>query len=433
LQELRAEIVNTGCISPRRALTTRRILGLTLCVLGLFGGNNLRAQFQMPDPKQMSGIPRPVTDLPDGTVSVRLIRGDFSNNITDFPVEMQIGGRVRTARTDESGRAEFKNLPPGETVKVVAVVDGERLESEAFPAPGQGGIRLMLVATDKSKRPETEPGAPPVAGQVVLGSQSRIIIEPGDEKVTLYYLLDIVNNARVPVNPPAAFAFDMPAGAVGTGLLQGSSPKASVDGPSVRVEGPFAPGRTLVQVACELPVGSASLSVTQRFPAAFEQLAVIVKKLGDTKLASPQLPSQQEMTASGETFIAASGGAVTAGQAVELTLTNLPHHSAMPRWIALSLAGLIVISGMWFSGQGEGQELQAAEHKRLIGRRDKLFNELVRLEHDRKGSRVSQARYETRRQELVSALEQVYGALDRGDIDPRDPGAPGPNRSSLAA
>ena len=28
-------------------------------------------------------------------------------------------------------------------------VDGERLESEEFPAPAQGGIRLMLVATDQ--------------------------------------------------------------------------------------------------------------------------------------------------------------------------------------------------------------------------------------------------------------------------------------------
>ena len=35
------------------------------------------AQFQMPDPKQMSGIPRPVTDLPAGHVSVRLIRGQL--------------------------------------------------------------------------------------------------------------------------------------------------------------------------------------------------------------------------------------------------------------------------------------------------------------------------------------------------------------------
>src|SRR4029450_7359935 len=49
------------------------------------------AQLQMPDPKQMSGIPRPVTDLPAGHVSVRLIRGQLSNNIQGHPVEI-VGG-----------------------------------------------------------------------------------------------------------------------------------------------------------------------------------------------------------------------------------------------------------------------------------------------------------------------------------------------------
>ena len=105
----------------------------------------------MPDPKQMAGIPRPVTDLPDGAVSVRLIRGQLSNNIPNFPVELHVGSQVRTAKTDEAGRAEFTGLPAGETLKAVAVVDGERLESEAFPAPARGGIRLLLVATDTSK------------------------------------------------------------------------------------------------------------------------------------------------------------------------------------------------------------------------------------------------------------------------------------------
>ena len=106
---------------------------------------------QMPDPKQMSGIPRPVTDLPDGSLSVRLIQGDLSNNIADHPVELHIGDKVQTVKTDEAGRAQFDSLPPGATVKAVAVVDGERLESQEFPAPAQGGIRLMLVATDKEK------------------------------------------------------------------------------------------------------------------------------------------------------------------------------------------------------------------------------------------------------------------------------------------
>ena len=56
-----------------------------------------------------------------------------------------------TVKTDEAGRAQFDKLPGGSPVKAIAVVDGERLESQEFPAPAQGGIRLMLVATDKTR------------------------------------------------------------------------------------------------------------------------------------------------------------------------------------------------------------------------------------------------------------------------------------------
>ncbi|PWT81955.1 MAG: hypothetical protein C5B57_09525 [Blastocatellia bacterium] len=385
----------------------------------------VHAQFQMPDPKQMAGIPRPVTDLPNGTVSVRLIRGALSNNIINFPVELSVGGKIRTAKTDESGRAEFKDLPAGESLKAIAVVDGERLESEEFPAPAQGGIRLMLVATDKSKGPAVEPNAPAIPGQVVLGNQSRIIVQPGDENVALYYLLEILNNARVPVNVSPNFAFDMPSGAVGTSVLEGSSPQASVNGPRVTVQGPFAPGRTLVQVACELAVGSASLQLTQRFPASLEQLSVIVKKTGDIRITSPQLASQQDMTASGETFIAAAGRGVGAGQPIVLTLDNLPHHSAVPRWIALSLVTAIIIGGVWMSRRPDDAEAKAAERKRLFARREKLFAELIRLENDQRNGKVGQNRYASRREEIIAALEHVYGALDSDNLGPDPANHPG--------
>ena len=49
-----------------------------LCVAGAFiaatvlaFGSVLSAQFQMPDPKQMSGIPRPDGQMSSGAVSVR--------------------------------------------------------------------------------------------------------------------------------------------------------------------------------------------------------------------------------------------------------------------------------------------------------------------------------------------------------------------------
>jgi hypothetical protein len=147
-----------------------------------------------------------------------------------------------------------------------------------------------------------------------------------------------------------------------------------------------------------MPAGSASLELVQRFPATLEQLAVVVKKLGDTKLTSPQVARQQDMTASGETFIAGTGGAVAAGQPITLTIDNLPHHTAIPRWTALGIASMIVVVGAWLSRRSDDADARAAERKRLIGRREKLFADLVRLETERRSGKVGDARYESRRE-----------------------------------
>src|SRR5439155_4541505 len=139
--------------------------------------------FAMTDPKQMAGIPRPVDDLPNGAISVRLIRGGLSNNIANHPVELRIGSKVLTVKTDESGRAQFNDVTPDATVKASADVDGEHLESQEFRAPERGGIRLMLVATDRSKGPSADAGsrtcvesprpAPAISG-VIVGELLRV-------------------------------------------------------------------------------------------------------------------------------------------------------------------------------------------------------------------------------------------------------------------
>jgi hypothetical protein len=206
----------------------------------------------------------------------------------------------------------------------------------------------------------------------------------------------------------------MPSGALGTSLLQGSSALASVSGAHVTVQGPFPPGETFVQVGCELPATSGTLDLTQRFPAPLDQLAVVVKKVGEAKLASPNIRVQQDMPSDGDVFIAASGGSVAANQPITLTLTDLPHHNLAGRWIALALAVAIIGIGAWAatrdaSGDEDGQ---AAEQKRLAARREKLFAELVKLEREHRLGRIDGVRYGARREELVSALEGVYGALD---------------------
>ena len=213
LQDVRRETVNAQKIHAIQRTLNSEFAGLILCVLCVLrGGEFVRAQIQMPDPKQMSGIPRPDGQMASGTVTVRLIRGDLSNNITGHPVELHVGDKVQTVNTDDQGRAEFTGLTPGTTATAVAVVDGERLESQAFPVQTQGGVRLMLVATDKEKERQKaeEAKLPPISGQVVIGGDSRIVMEPGEETISVFYILEIMNTARAPVNPTTPFLFDVP-------------------------------------------------------------------------------------------------------------------------------------------------------------------------------------------------------------------------------
>lgn len=413
---------------PVAALPVQRsLLGVLLALTAVFAlASMAHAQFEMPDPKQMSGIPRPVTDLPNGSVSVRVIRGDLSNNVAGQPVELHVGDKVQTVKTDENGRAQFDKLPTGAVVKSVTVVDGERLESQEFPVPGQGGIRLMLVATDKEKeaRKAAEASAPPIAGTVVLGGESRIVIEPGDESLSVYYLLDIMNNARAPVNPPAPFIFDMPTGMTGTAILQGSSKLATANGTHIRVAGPFPPGKTQVEVGGEMPVWSDSIDMAIKFPALFEQPVVIAKKEGNLKLVSPQLDRQQESAAEGATIIVAAGNALQPGQTLSLSVSGLPHHSPVPRRVALTLSALIAVIGVWFATRSPDPIAQSAERKRLVARREKLLQDLVRIEQDHRRGKLDQAHYASKREDVLASLEQIYGALDteEGGPEPSDRG-----------
>jgi hypothetical protein len=362
----------------------------------------------------MAGIPRPVNDLPDGSISVRLIRGQLSNNIAGHLVELHYAnGRVLKVNTDDAGRAQFDKLAPG-VVKASADVDGEHLESQDFEAPKQGGIRLILVATDKNA-PAAAPLGPAVKGKVVLTDNSRILFEPGDEFVSVYYILEVFNNSTSPVEPDPPFRFDMPKGSLGTTLLDGTSPIVRASGAHISLGGPVPPGRTTIQAVAELPADSGAIDVTQTFPATLDRLAVLVKKFGDTKLESPTIERQQDLPNEGQMVIGAMGGTIAAGKPIELHLVDLPHHSPLPRYTALTLAGVVVLAGVWAGTRKQTGVAVDGERKRLVARREKLFGELLKIERERRQGR-SDERSDRRREELMAQLEHVYGALD--DPDP---------------
>jgi hypothetical protein len=401
--------------------------GALVLVLGFWFGfaGSAEAQLQMPAPSLINGKALPDGDLQTGTITVRLVRESIGNNIVGRQVTITVGSVTKTATTDEQGRAEFKGLPAGGEGKAEATVDGEHLVSDPLVVPRSGGLRVILVAglakaAERKKQEAAQAAAaPPVRGTVIVGANSRILFEYPDDLMRVYYMLDIVNNARTRVDIGGPLILDLPTGAAGASPLEASSPQATINGSRITVTGPFASGVTPVQVGFQLPFNSANLTVVQQWPAPLEQVTVASQKLGSLSIASPQFTSVGDVKAEdGNTFILGSGGALPAGGTLTIQLSGLPVHSPTPRNVALGLAIAIGLLGVWLALPGASGS--RASRKQLMARRDALLGDLARIEERIRAGGNESAKDAARKQRLVAELEQIYGELD--EASPRGGG-----------
>jgi hypothetical protein len=320
----------------------KRILAVALVLATWKAAGPLSAQTGMPDLRQMSGVPLPASDMPAGSVSVRVVRGSFADNVVGVPVTLVINGRGSDIQTDAAGRAEISGVAVGSRVKAFTVVDGERLETQEITI-GQTGFRFILSTGTKA----AAGAAPAVTGTVVFGPGSRIIAQLDDDQLFVFYVLSIVNGAASPVDIGGPLTVELPQGARGTTLVEDSSPQATASGPRVIVAGPFLPGTTRVNIRFELPYSGPTATIEQRWPAPLQQVQVFALKTGEMDLESPQLATKQSAMQEGLPIIVASGPGLGAGQALRLEITGLPYHAAWPRYVALALAGAIMSVGIW--------------------------------------------------------------------------------------
>ena len=378
-------------------------------------GVDLMAQ-DMPDPSQMHGRPLPAPELARGTVSVRVMREAIGNNITGQEVSLTIGGTTRTATTDAQGRAEFAGLSVGGEAIARTTVDGEALESQPFAVPSSGGLRVALVSgiAEAAKRRADEEAkaaaAPPTRGTVVIGGESRIHIEFNDDQLRVFYLLEIVNNARTRVDIGGPLIIELPRAAQGASLLPDSAQSASVSGDIVTVLGPFASGTTNVQVGFTLDFDDPEFTLTQSFPVAMQQVLMVVQKNGPVGVSSPQVPQMAErQSENGSRFAVGQGPTLAAGSPLTISLTNLPTRSKAPRYTALVLALAVIGAGIWLATSG-GSRKEAV--RTLTAQRDQLMKDLEQLEVRQRAGTVSAERYAARKRKLMSELESIYADLD---------------------
>jgi len=397
----------------------RHVILILVLLVGAAGAAHAQ---QMPDPSQMAGRPLPAPELATGIVSVRLVRERMGNNIVGHPVLLIAPDRQLTANTDAQGRAQFGDVPPGTMVTVQAVVDGETLRSQEFAVPAAGGVRVALIAGLAAAAAREQAAAaaaaqqPARSGVVVFGGGTRIILEFQDDNLQVFYLLDIVNAARTPIDIGEPLIIELPEGASAAGALNGSSTLAMVQGDRIRITGPFPPGTTQVQVGYRFSYSGDRATLTQRWPAAIEQLFVAAEKVGAIQIASPQFSQQQEATAGGAPFLMATGGRLNAGDTLTLNLTGLPHRSTLLRDTGVMLGLLVLVLGFWAALGSRGVRTQ--QTAQLNARREKLFAQLVSLEAQHRQGRIDDRRYSSRRESLVVQLERVLSELDRAPAGP---------------
>ncbi len=408
---------------PQAASPTRLTVAGALVLVALSNAPAI-AQVAMPDASAMAGTPLPAPELPDATVTVRVLRERMGNNVVGQPVTLKAGSASRTANTDAQGRAQFAGLAAGTLVQASTTVDGEALTSQEFTVPARGGVRVALISgiqrvADAEKAAAAagakEPARP---GVVEFGPESRLIFEFQNDVLSVFYLLEVVNNARTPIDIGGPIIMELPTGASGVSMMQGSSPSASVLADILTITGPFAPGKTLAQVGFSLPQAGPASAVLQKWPVALGQLFVAAEKVGTMRMSSPQLTDIREMTSDGQVFLMGTGGRLNAGDTLVVNLSGMPAHSLLPRNIALGAAALVFMVGLWMAVSPRAA--RASEDAKLETRRERLLSDVVALERKKRQKPLSAADG-ARLQRLTADLEKVMAALDLG---PRsgDPG-----------
>ncbi len=410
--------------SPRLRPVIALVLGMVLALAVALGAPEV-ALAQMPDLSQMSGRSLPSPDLPTGTVSVRVIRGAVTNNVVGAEVRLEGGAHPLSVNTDGSGRAMFPNVTPGSTWRAVVTVDGERLESQPFVVPSTGGLRVILAAGVAAGKGATGAGSAgaavaggnasagasaAVAGDVLLGSQSRFVIELAEGSIEVYGLLNLGNTHATPIMPSQPVVFQAPDKARNMSVLEGSTGQAKADGNKVIVTGPFAPGETPLQIAYRIPYDGDTLEFAQTLPLTMRQSTVIVRKLGNVRVEMPGVRGQREARFENRTYIVVSGDRVDADHQLNIRLRGLPHRAAWPRYTALLLALVITLAGVWLAVQPDRGAQDDTDARALRVRRAGLFDQLVAVER-RVQSHPDDADLRAKRESLVSEIEDLDDVL----------------------
>ncbi len=347
-----------------------------------------------------------------------------------------------TAKTDASGKANFKVTTDGDVIAVVTL-HGKPMDSDPMPLASAGGTLKVVAQWSTVGRPQVVFEVPHVPGQV-LYAQTSVDLKSGPllcRSLPFQTVPETGTRAAIFVYPRTMFGFQLRAyaddlyfGVQGTWTIQNFSwtPfRASPDGLSIplpaghvgivvgpndqetvsieqgkgfRIVRPIGPGKQEFLGKFSLPIKDGSVEWRHDLPYGTYQSQIAIRQSEGMTVKLPErVVGETRLASTDEPWFVIPEITIGPKQSMVLTIHGLPAEASwkgIGRKLIGVIALLVMIGGVVFALRRKSSppEVDAA------ARRAKLMDELVALEHT--GPRSNTAK---RREQLIAELERIWG------------------------
>ncbi|MEO6950399.1 MAG: Ig-like domain-containing protein [Polyangia bacterium] len=336
------------------------------------------------------------TTLPPGTLIVRAEDGT-GQALSGLDV---ILGHARAgeqqvvelhAKTDTAGEAKFEGLDRKPTSGYVAEImsSGARFAGKPFKMADNAGSRVVLVVRQVSSDTST----------LSIAEGSHFLVEVTDDALQIIEVLRIHNAGTAAFDAgPDGLHIPLPHAAVQI-QAPDNDPNVAISGHDVVYRAPLPPGDTPFRAAYLLPYHGESVALSQPTPIAFSRLAVVTQRLEEMRVSGHNLQGE-ERDMQGHKLMVYFGDGTTRGGEIHIQFDNLPHTSAMPRYVAAVVCiALVLVFGIYAASGGGDRRA------RLEVERRRIFDQLVAFDAEPNGSPAD-------RQRIVARLSDIYRGLD---------------------
>ena len=256
----------------------------------------------------------------------------------DQPVEFTVDGKTQTVKTDDE-RPRAGHRPQARHARSTrsTVVDGERLESQ--DDHDRRDRHPRRARRRPIRKPTKRAAEDRAAGRRARRSRAPSSSGPSrassprchDDRLNIFYVLEILNTARTPVDIGGPLIFDLPRDARGASLLEGSTPAGDGQRTARHRDRAIRAGHDVAcrsASSCRTPAAPRASSSAGRRRS--QQVTVLVAQIGELDSASPQLTTKQAMTDQGQPRrSSAPARRSRPGRRSTLEITGLPHHAAL--------------------------------------------------------------------------------------------------------